>query len=79
MAMENSAICVFFKYGYCKFKTSCKNKHVTQVCDDETCSYTKCQKRHPADSSPTMAPANLGMCVLTNMIKTMNLKNLKRR
>ena len=32
-----------------------------------------------ADSSPTMAPANLGMCVLTNMIKTMNLKNLKRR
>ena len=31
-----------------------------------------------ADSSPTMAPANLGMCVLTNMIKTMNLNQLEK-
>ena len=45
MTMEN--ICLFFKFGYCKFKTSCNKKHVTQVCDDQKCNVTKCQKRHP--------------------------------
>ena len=45
MAVEN--ICNFFKYGYCKFKMSCKNKHVTIVCDDENCNPQKCEKRHP--------------------------------
>ena len=45
MAVET--ICNFFKYGYCKFKMSCKNKHVTTVCDDEKCNPIKCEKRHP--------------------------------
>ena len=45
MAVEN--ICNFFKYGYCKFKMSCKNKHVTLVCNDENCNPSKCDKRHP--------------------------------
>ena len=45
MAVET--ICNFFKYGYCKFKMSCKNKHVTLVCDDEKCNPQKCEKRHP--------------------------------
>ena len=47
MTVENSAICMFYKYGFCKFKTNCKNKHVTKVCDDEKCSQSICQKRHP--------------------------------
>ena len=45
MAVET--ICNFFKYGYCKFKLSCKNKHVTLVCDDVKCNQSKCEKRHP--------------------------------
>ena len=45
MAVET--ICNFFKYGYCKFKMSCKNKHVTLVCNDENCNPSKCDKRHP--------------------------------
>ena len=45
MAVET--ICNFYKYGYCKFKMSCKNKHVTIVCDDEKCNQSKCEKRHP--------------------------------
>ena len=45
MAVET--ICNFYKYGYCKFKMSCKNKHVTTVCDDEKCNPIKCEKRHP--------------------------------
>ena len=72
MAMENSAICVFFKYGYCKFKTSCKNKHVTQVCDDEACSQTKCQKRHPR---PCRFFSNYGTCKLGNVCAYKHGKN----
>ena len=45
MAVET--ICNFFKYGYCKFKMSCKNKHVTLVCNDDKCNQSKCEKRHP--------------------------------
>ena len=45
MTMEN--IFLFFKFGYCIFKKSCKKKHVTQVCDDQRCNVTECQKRHP--------------------------------
>ena len=47
MTLENQNVCLFFKYGYCKFKSNCKNKHVTQVCDDEKCVQKKCPKRHP--------------------------------
>ena len=47
MTIENKNICLFFKFGYCKFKAKCKKKHVTQVCDDEKCSQTQCEKRHP--------------------------------
>ena len=47
MTLENQNVCLFFKYGYCKFKSNCKNKHVTQVCDDEKCVEKKCPKRHP--------------------------------
>ena len=45
MAVET--ICNFYKYGYCKFRMSCKNKHVTLVCNDEKCNQSKCEKRHP--------------------------------
>ena len=45
--MAVDTICNFFKYGYCKFKMSCKNKHVTTVCDDEKCKPKECEKRHP--------------------------------
>ena len=47
MTLENQNVCLFFKFGYCKFKSNCKNKHVTQVCDDEKCVQKKCPKRHP--------------------------------
>ena len=47
MTLDNQNVCLFFKFGYCKFKSNCKNKHVTQVCDDEKCVQKKCPKRHP--------------------------------
>ena len=48
MEIENQNVCRYHKFGYCKFKTSCKFKHVTVVCDDDRCkNQHACQKRHP--------------------------------
>ena len=72
MTVENSPICMFYKYGYCKFKTNCKNKHVTQVCDDEKCSQTKCHKRHPRMCRFFF---NFGTCKLGNLCAYKHDKN----
>ena len=42
-------ICQHHKYGYCRFKTECKKKHLSSECADlEECKNSKgCQKRHP--------------------------------
>ena len=45
MAVEN--ICKFNKFGYCKFKSNCRNKHVEEICSEKTCNQTTCEKRHP--------------------------------
>ena len=45
MAVEN--ICKFFKFGYCKFKSNCKNKHVEEICSEKKCNQIECDKRHP--------------------------------
>ena len=63
---------MFYKYGYCKFKTNCKNKHVTQVCDDEKCSQTKCHKRHPRMCRFFF---NFGTCKLGNLCAYKHDKN----
>ena len=42
-------ICQYGKYGYCKFKSECKQKHLSEECEDlENCKIIKsCTKRHP--------------------------------
>ena len=45
MASEN--ICKFNKFGFCKFKSECKYKHVNMVCVEENCDPKTCEKRHP--------------------------------
>ena len=42
-------ICQYEKYGYCKFKSECKRKHLSEECKDlENCKSIKsCDKRHP--------------------------------
>ena len=47
MASEKEKICKFFKFGFCKFKSSCKNKHVLELCNDKKCNIYLCEKRHP--------------------------------
>jgi hypothetical protein len=42
-------VCKFGKFGFCKFKESCKRKHFVEICESQSkCKDIKeCQKRHP--------------------------------
>ena len=45
MAAEN--VCLFLKYGYCKFLEKCKYNHEQRVCENESCEIENCLLRHP--------------------------------
>ena len=42
-------ICLYGKFGYCKFKEECKRQHLSTECEDlDNCKSIKiCKKRHP--------------------------------
>ena len=42
-------VCKYQKFGFCKFKESCKNQHLLEICKNLTsCVNLKsCHKRHP--------------------------------
>ena len=41
--------CKFSKFGFCKYKDTCRNRHFSQICDDlsECMNIKNCKKRHP--------------------------------
>ena len=42
-------VCLYFKYGYCKYKNKCKKEHMKETCQDlNHCKDQRiCNKRHP--------------------------------
>ena len=42
-----SDVCMFDKYGFCKWEGSCKKIHLKEKCLLEDCESRICQKRHP--------------------------------
>ena len=46
MAVD-TLVCRYNKYGYCRFKDTCRNRHIDEICDDSQCVRDSCQKRHP--------------------------------
>ena len=44
-------VCKYFKYGFCKFRSYCKAKHVDEICTDLACTIEVCNKRHPRECS----------------------------
>ena len=42
-------VCLYFKYGYCKYKNKCKREHMKETCQDlNHCKDQRiCNKRHP--------------------------------
>ena len=40
-------VCVFNKYGYCKYAQNCRRKHVDIICEIGNCEEKACERRHP--------------------------------
>ena len=40
-------VCSFNKFGYCKFRNSCRKMHVYEHCENERCEIRTCRLRHP--------------------------------
>ena len=40
-------ICLYFKFGHCKFGDQCRRQHVKETCSQESCDLSSCQRRHP--------------------------------
>ena len=47
MAVE--AVCQFFKYGFCKYRETCRKFHSEETCENEHCETLNCLKRHPRE------------------------------
>ena len=45
MAAPN--ICLFNKFGYCKFSERCRKHHINEICSNSTCNIFECRQRHP--------------------------------
>ena len=40
-------VCKYYKLGYCKYRSYCRNRHVDILCEDSSCNIMICEKRHP--------------------------------
>ena len=49
LKMATQTVCNFNKYGFCKFRLTCRRQHVTELCDNSSCDILKCNKRHPKE------------------------------
>ena len=45
MATQN--VCRYNKFGYCRYKETCRNLHENEVCESQSCEIYACNKRHP--------------------------------
>ena len=40
-------ICLYFKFGHCKFGEQCRKQHLKETCRQENCDLSSCHRRHP--------------------------------
>ena len=45
--MAAPTLCLFNKFGYCKFSERCIRHHVNEICVSNHCNISECRKRHP--------------------------------
>ena len=45
--MTAAVVCSYHRYGYCKYKETCNNLHMKEVCSIKDCSSESCLLRHP--------------------------------
>ena len=44
-------VCRLNKYGFCKYKETCRMDHVGIICDKPFCDIKECSRRHPKPCS----------------------------
>ena len=59
MAEENKNVCYFNKYGFCKFKLTCRKYHNMKICSNKSCEKRLCSLRHP---KPCRYYREIGYC-----------------
>ena len=47
MKMAAPILCLFNKFGYCKFRETCRKNHINKICDESSCEINTCKERHP--------------------------------
>ena len=47
MAQQDQNVCKYNKYGFCKFRTTCRKQHIKKICSKNGCESEKCYLRHP--------------------------------
>ena len=47
--MTTITICLHNKFGFCKHGDKCHKEHVGEICQNERCNVSECQKGHPKD------------------------------
>ena len=47
--MEAMTICVFNKFGFCKYGVTCRKKHEDLKCENSRCEIFDCNRRHPKE------------------------------
>ena len=45
--MAAPTLCLFNKYGYCKYKETCRKHHVNEKCENVSFEVAMCRLRHP--------------------------------
>ena len=47
--MAAGNICLYRKFGHCKFLETCKLRHFETICEDDECDIEACNLRHPKE------------------------------
>ena len=45
--MATQVLCSFNKFGYCKYRETCRKRHITEICEKTSCDISTCSARHP--------------------------------
>ena len=47
--MAVAEVCLFNKFGHCKYQATCRKRHINTICEKEDCEVENCCERHPRE------------------------------
>ena len=48
-SLKMADICLFNKFGHCRFQTTFRKRHVGKICEKDQCNIQSCSERHPRE------------------------------